>query len=833
LAQPVKLEISNFIYKDVNCFNGRDGDAEITATGGTTPYAYKWTWLGAGPQNIKNGKRRNDLTAGDWQINVTDFNGCKDSATLNIKQPNDLLLKLSETAPIKCYGDTATWRVDVTGGTKNYRYFWNFETTATGPVRSGLKASPLNQYIDVIDANGCQKRLVFVVKQPAKLIAAIDSVKPADCFGQSTGILIGNSTGGTGVKQYKWCDAIGNTKSVQRNYIGVPAGSYRLIVNDANNCFDTLSNILVRQPNPLHIIVLNNDSASCYKGKNAFVRVSARGGNSKYKYRWTTSPNILDSVLSNVGSGFYKVLVSDSLGCTADSTIRIKETIKNPLNLQFGNISVCHKDSLKLFAAMNNAVQYDWYSDSIKQNFMNVNPLIIPSINWGMGGKYRVTAVDRNGCRDTNALIVTIKPKPVLSGYVDPKVACIGSIINLHATGARNYEWYRYNQPYSRWDMIGLGSPYVINSAVRSDSGVYRFKGISDNGCFNFDSVKVRIGLDEVKLDNDTQLCAGSIVSLGAKGGVTYTWTTPAGTSLNGPRLYFNRLNETDEGTYSVNIKDQFGCTGIYDIKLKVLARPRVTLAGTTPPAVCDKSNLLLVANTDAKSMDWFGPNGTLVKNSINNSYLLPNVSKSDQGYYKCVAYSPYGCMDSSTQLVLVNPLPNAEILYSKQCTELVTNEDVFFRSNAGSLGNKYQWFLDNNPVSDSINFTKQFESAGSYTIKLRVTSGAGCSAEKEYPFMVEDAPRIFVPNAFTPNNDKLNSEFKPITLNVPNYKMHIYDRWGGKILEGINTAWDGKIMGQPAPNGVYVVIVDYSTICGADKTILDKSVITDVTLIR
>ena len=71
------------------------------------------------------------------------------------------------------------------------------------------------------------------------------------------------------------------------------------------------------------------------------------------------------------------------------------------------------------------------------------------------------------------------------------------------------------------------------------------------------------------------------------------------------------------------------------------------------------------------------------------------------------------------------------------------------------------------------------------------------------------------------------------MTLNVPNYKMYIYDRWGGKIFEGENSAWDGKILGQPAPIGVYAVIVEHSTICSDDKTILDKSVKTEVTIIR
>jgi hypothetical protein len=62
---------------------------------------------------------------------------------------------------------------------------------------------------------------------------------------------------------------------------------------------------------------------------------------------------------------------------------------------------------------------------------------------------------------------------------------------------------------------------------------------------------------------------------------------------------------------------------------------------------------------------------------------------------------------------------------------------------------------------------------------------------------------------------------------------MWIYDRWGGKMFEQKNGVWDGTFMGKPAPIGVYVVIVKYSTICSSDKELLDKMEKTSIQLLR
>jgi gliding motility-associated-like protein len=65
----------------------------------------------------------------------------------------------------------------------------------------------------------------------------------------------------------------------------------------------------------------------------------------------------------------------------------------------------------------------------------------------------------------------------------------------------------------------------------------------------------------------------------------------------------------------------------------------------------------------------------------------------------------------------------------------------------------------------------------------------------------------IFIPNAFTPNDDGINDSFGVKGEGIQNYKMLIYDRWGQVIYSSSNPAehWDGKYNNEPVENGVYV----------------------------
>ncbi len=92
------------------------------------------------------------------------------------------------------------------------------------------------------------------------------------------------------------------------------------------------------------------------------------------------------------------------------------------------------------------------------------------------------------------------------------------------------------------------------------------------------------------------------------------------------------------------------------------------------------------------------------------------------------------------------------------------------------------------------------------YGIKAKSISARVC---------IEQKPKVFMPNAFTPDNDKINDEFKPSLLFVSqkNYLFRIFDRWGFLIYETNNTsdAWNGKLKnGKYCPEGVYKYYLQY-----------------------
>jgi len=89
----------------------------------------------------------------------------------------------------------------------------------------------------------------------------------------------------------------------------------------------------------------------------------------------------------------------------------------------------------------------------------------------------------------------------------------------------------------------------------------------------------------------------------------------------------------------------------------------------------------------------------------------------------------------------------------------------------------------------------------------------------------------IPTPNAFSPNNDRLNDKFKLIAGNLPKgqFQMKIYNRWGQMIFEtnDIEEGWDGTYKSEPCQEGVYVWIVLSSN---NENNVLNKGT---VTLIR
>jgi len=106
------------------------------------------------------------------------------------------------------------------------------------------------------------------------------------------------------------------------------------------------------------------------------------------------------------------------------------------------------------------------------------------------------------------------------------------------------------------------------------------------------------------------------------------------------------------------------------------------------------------------------------------------------------------------------------------------------------------------------------FRIAGEY----EVTAANSCdTVRSNIQVTTEDCCKIYLPNAFSPNDDGINDVFRafPDTDNcslVSNYNLRIFNRWGGEVYAGntLTDGWDGKTNGEPAGNGYYVYTLSY-----------------------
>lgn len=97
-----------------------------------------------------------------------------------------------------------------------------------------------------------------------------------------------------------------------------------------------------------------------------------------------------------------------------------------------------------------------------------------------------------------------------------------------------------------------------------------------------------------------------------------------------------------------------------------------------------------------------------------------------------------------------------------------------------------------------------------------------------------EFACNVYVPNAFSPNDDGVNDQFQAyVGCTVTQFDLRVFNRWGQLVFSTVNAedGWDGTIKGEAAISAVYTYVLKVTY----DQEGKEKSEIKtgDVTLIR
>ncbi len=152
----------------------------------------------------------------------------------------------------------------------------------------------------------------------------------------------------------------------------------------------------------------------------------------------------------------------------------------------------------------------------------------------------------------------------------------------------------------------------------------------------------------------------------------------------------------------------------------------------------------------------------------------------------------------------LVSYLPKGDVAFKNYSIHAVTYRWIITNKLAGIT-------ITDTAKNPIINFTR----AGLYTVKLIAFTDKGCSDSAQYIDYINviAGGQLHVPNAFTPDNNKVNDVFKPegYGITAKGYKFSIYDRWGELVFLTTDpeVGWDGTYNAKACQMDTYVWVLE------------------------
>ncbi|MFC2101319.1 choice-of-anchor L domain-containing protein, partial [Bacteroidota bacterium] len=376
------------------------------------------------------------------------------------------------------------------------------------------------------------------------------------------------------------------------------------------------------------------------------------------------------------------------------------------------------------------------------------------------------TAVQINACPDTM----------ICGGFAILSVADSGGVPP-----------YLYN-----WSNGDTTNPIQVSPTVAT---MYTVTVTDQCGSMAIDSVNVTIGGgDFADAGNDTAICIGDTAVLTASQGNSYLWSTGETTQT----IYVSPLTTTQ---YVVTVS--LACDDNDSVTVFVNSLPNV-IATIAPDDIC-RGEIAVLNATGAKTYFWIASpsDGSLIgqENSHN-----PIVSPYGSTTYTVIGTDTNLCSNNASVFLHISPSPIPRIIATPNPVSAF-EPIVHFIDN--SQGNPVQWLWD---VGDGNtysvpSFYHEYADTGKFEVSLWVTNAIGCADSTKSYILVRPDYTLYIPNAFTPNEDDLNEGFRAYGENIDYFDMKIYDRWGNIIFESNNIYefWDGKINGKIAPDGNYI----------------------------
>ncbi len=549
LVDPNPVKIISISATDPTCYGASNGGVTANAAGGTGGLAY--IWLGVG-----NGATQVGVSAGTYKVYAYDTNGCADSASIIVSNPDSLQISISKT-DISCYGlSDGSAVATVVGGTSPYSYQWNADGgLVSGNVATGLSAG--NPAVTVTDSNGCSSIQTISLIAPIQINVVATSTS-ASC-GNGDGQACVSISGGKSPYSIVWADPLQSTTSCANNLF---AGNYLVAVTDANECVGSAQTVVEDVGAPIASVHSFTD-VTCAGLSDGSATISVAGGTPPYSYSWTSGQ--VGSAISNnaLSVGSHCVNVADQNNCIATVCVSISEPdslmgvtiVKSPANCA----ESCDGQSIVLVSGGTPPYTYNWShglgsTDSVVGMCSDLS--------------YSVQIKDVNNCKIIDSISLA-SPSAISISSSLQNPSCFGfadGSIDISVGGGTPPYSYRWNDGNTSEDLAGLASGNY--KVVLVD-----FKGCEDSTMVSLidpNPIALTISANSAHCGKaDGSIC---VTPSGGDGIFTYHWSDPNSQTMSCASSLF-------AGSYQLQITDGQQCSLDTTISVQNIPGPAVSTA--------------------------------------------------------------------------------------------------------------------------------------------------------------------------------------------------------------------------------------------------------------
>ena len=668
--QPIQ---TTFDSDTTRCFGDNNGSATVFAFGGIGPYTYAWD----ANANSQTDSIAINLTSGNYQITVTDSNGCVFDTNVSVFQPDDLTVSSIGYTHVGCHGDAnGQASVFVIGGSAPYTYQWD----AFANLQSTAMANSLaigNYSVTISDTNGCNLDTVVTVTQPFAPLNLSAIITDVSCFGDSTGSITINPNGGTLPYSFQWTANAGNsTTNMAQNLL---TGTYSILVSDSNGCQRDTS-IFINQPTAPLALTSITINPLCYGDSNGSIQITPSGGTLPFTFQWDSVPgNQTISHIQNLKDGIYGLTLSDVNGCDIDTSFIVQE----PQPLAFGSVIT---DEVKCKGGNDGSASVLLTGGTTPYNYLwdvNAGYQTNPTAYSLSQGSYTISITDLNGCLLDSVVLINEPTDSLRLVTVVTPVNC-----------------YNGNDGYATATVNGGTNPYTVDwgvnsgnqtglSATNLSSGTYQVIATDSNGCLDTNQVVVTQPNAPISLNtssfpvscNNFSDGSVSVQMLGGTAPCTYQWGVLTGSQTT--QLASNLI----AGTYEVTITDNNGCMDSTQVQL---TEPLpISIYVSPDDTVCTEANFNVSVNAN-------GGNGTytyLWNNGLTSRNLHTVKTKNSNVYTVSVTDQNNcpGVLDS-IQITINNIYRDSLNSWATNDVCLGDTSTLFAKYSGGSGVYTYQW---------------------------------------------------------------------------------------------------------------------------------------------